>query len=768
MLVLALEVALTRAFSVLLRFHYVFLAVSLATCGLGLGGLVDYLLRQAPSRAVLAGAGLGAALLAVGGPAALFASPLSARLTCLWVVAACCLPAFLAAGVFLSRAFSCWGAYGGVLYFADLSAAALAATGAILALQAGGALNVIFWCGALGAFAAALVWRRQAVPLAALLLGALLIFAGLANRHLRFLDLPALPLAGDPLAKPLYQELADPSSGARRLYSEWNAFARTDVVAYVGPDGRLDPNADLYLYTDGEVPTNLIRFRGDLRELAERYAHFIGLYAFRVTKPQRVMLLGPGGGLDIWLALLVGAQHIDGAEVNPSIPRLVRRFRAFAGPVYDYQGVRIYVAEGRSFLRACRQHYDLIYLALTKTATTTSASMALVESYVHTVEAFREYYRHLTPSGAIAFICQEPWLLLRAMLTALQALQAEGLPRDRALDCLALASVPPEEYRLGPYRHLLLVFRRPLRASQAARLAKQALASGLVAVFFPGAYEPAPFSELRRADVSVRAFVTACNQRWRGAGQELIDFAPCSDDRPFVADLTWGVPQPLRQLLWGAGLGLFALMAAACAAAHPLRTPPLHLLWLVYFSGLGVAFMLVEVVLIQLFTLYLGYPVLSLTTILFGLLLGAGLGSLTSQRARPQRLGMVVAGAVAGLVALGLALLRLWPAAAEATLGWDVRWRTLLALACAAAFGFPMGVPFPSGLRLLVDGLGAEVVPWMWGLNGLASVLGSAASMTLAKLYGFGTTLWVGLAMYGLVVVWLGLSLAATRERQVT
>ena len=33
--VLALEVALTRAFSVLLRFHFVFLAISLATCGLG-------------------------------------------------------------------------------------------------------------------------------------------------------------------------------------------------------------------------------------------------------------------------------------------------------------------------------------------------------------------------------------------------------------------------------------------------------------------------------------------------------------------------------------------------------------------------------------------------------------------------------------------------------------------------------------------------------------------------------------------------------------
>ena len=758
MTVLATEVALTRAFSVLLRFHYVFLAVSLATCGLGLGGLVDHLLRRLSARPVLGLSGLLCALAGPVGMTVLFATPLSAHLTSLWVISVCCLPSFVAAGVFLSRAFTLWGRHGGLLYWADLTGAAVAAAGVIILLQYGGAVNAAFWCASLAAFAAALVWRRPPAAVTALLFGGVLVFMGLANLSARWVDLPALRLANDPLAKPLYQELGDPRTGARLIHSEWNAFARTDVVVYADPrSGRIDPDADLYLYTDGEVPTNIVRYKGDLGELAERYKDFIGLYAFAALKPKTAMLIGPGGGLDVWLGLIVGCRRMDGAEINPSMPRLVRAYRGFAGPVYDFEGVDIKVAEGRSFVRQARHRYDLIYMALTKTATTATASMALVESYLYTTEAFRDYYRRLSEEGAVAFVCQSPWVLVRQMLTALAALESEGLSRTEALACIGLVSVPPEQQASGPYRHLMLMFRRPQKAERWRDLAKMAVASNLVPVFFPGCYEPEPLNLLRDANLSLAEFVRVANEEWLAGGRGL-NFMPCPDDRPFVVDLTWGVPGPLKSFMGGMAALLLFIVALAPGAVPGICRPGRRVAWLVYFVALGVAFMLVEIALIQTFTLYLGYPVLSLATLVFGILLGAGAGSRLSQGIDEKRVVLAVGCVVGALAALSVLLLAVAPALFAATLSWDVRLRSLVTLAAVVPLGMLMGVPFPSGIRAVVGEVGPAAVPWLWAVNGVASVVGSSAAMAIAKLAGFRCTVAVGLAVYLLAAAILALA----------
>ncbi|MBC7288665.1 MAG: hypothetical protein H5T86_11635, partial [Armatimonadetes bacterium] len=384
-------------------------------------------------------------------------------------------------------------------------------------------------------------------------------------------------------------------------------------------------------------------------------------------------------------------------------------------------------------------------------------SMALVEGYAHTIEAMRAYYRHLTPSGAVAFVCQSSWLLLRQALTAIEALQAEGLDRNSALDRLVLFSVPPEDYALGPYRHLMLMFRGRPATSRLRELARQAVALDLLPVFVPGVYEPEPLALLRDGNVDIDSFVGRCNAIWRPAAPPL-DFRPCSDERPFIADLSWGVPGPLRGFLAGAAALLVGLLLA-CFAANPGAAPrgsvaPVML----YFVGLGVAFMMVEVVLIHTFTLYLGYPVLSLSTVLFGILLGAALGSLFSQRYEIQKLPHLVAVStlVICLLCVGLAFL---PRAFLQPLFYlGVLLRSGAILLVVAVFGFAMGMPFPSGIRLAVDRLGRGVVPWAWGVNGVASVVGSAGVMALAKVAGFSSALLGGAGVYvaaaGVLGVW--------------
>jgi predicted membrane-bound spermidine synthase len=752
MSVLGFEVALTRAFSVLLRFHFVFLAISLATCGMGIGGLIDFILRRRVLRTtgaptfLVSAACIAAALMPLSFYL-LFATPLSARLTSVWVVTAICLPPFLAAGAFLSHAFAWQSAQGGRMYFADLTGAALGSFLVIGALQLLGGINAgIVWglvtaLGALSLTVGFRLWRLFPVP-AVLAMGVLALV--LANRTGALIDTPVLPLADDPNAKPLFQELGDPSVGAKIVATEWNAFARTDVVSNRGTD-------DLYLYTDGEVPTNMLKFDGNLDHILPRLQQFIGFYAFEQVRPDKVLLIGPGGGLDILLALAVNARQIDGAELNPSIPRMVRRWGDFTGHVYDMEGVNIRVDEGRSFVRRSKERYDLIYMALTKTATTASSSLALVESYIHTTEAFEEMLGHLTERGSIAFVAQSPLVLMRTMLTAVAALQAQGVPREQAVRHVSLLSVPPPMMVMGPYRYMLLVGRSERTAEQSRKLATQCVAQSLEPLFFPGAYEPQPFDQLTRGGLSDRDFVRYWNQFEGIPAAQWVDFGPCPDDRPFVVDMSIGVPPQFSRFL-GVAVGLVVLLTAG--VAFWLRRSGDRSVSLgglarasLYFCLLGSGFMLIEIVLTQRLVLYLGYPVLSLSVILFSLLLGGGLGSLWSQSWPAHRLAARAATTAFLVAVAAVAVFKLQPIVEAGTLACDIRVRCALAMCLLMPLGFLMGTPFPTGVRL-VGSRNADLVPWMWGLNGLTSVVGSVGAMSLAKLYGFTAVLMVGGAIY--------------------
>ena len=67
-----------------------------------------------------------------------------------------------------------------------------------------------------------------------------------------------------------------------------------------------------------------------------------------------------------------------------------------------------------------------------------------------------------------------------------------------------------------------------------------------------------------------------------------------------------------------------------------------------------------------------------------------------------------------------------------------------------------MGMPFPLGMRWAGTHR-PGVVPWLWGINGVMSVMGSAMSIVLAIHIGFQLTLLVAAGIYALAGVALAL-----------
>src|SRR5437660_3244200 len=80
-------------------------------------------------------------------------------------------------------------------------------------------------------------------------------------------------------------------------------------------------------------------------------------------------IIGPGGGVDVLRAVANGSRSVTGIEINPLIANTIMRGRYanYAHGLYDRPGVRIPVADGRSFLRSSRDRFDLVQMTLVDT-----------------------------------------------------------------------------------------------------------------------------------------------------------------------------------------------------------------------------------------------------------------------------------------------------------------------------------------------------------------------------------------------------------------
>jgi hypothetical protein len=198
---------------------------------------------------------------------------------------------------------------------------------------------------------------------------------------------------------------------------------------------------------------------------------------------------------------------------------------------------------------------------------------------------------------------------------------------------------------------------------------------------------------------------------------------------------------------------LFVLGPLAVAARDRRRG---WLAWLVYFGALGAGFMLLEVAVLQRFVLLLGHPVYSLTVTLFSLLLGTGLGAALSRRLESRTLRRTTA--------LTLAIIAAIAAGCHAVMTPLVAWaipfsrdaRIAVAVATITPIGLILGLPMPSGIRLL-SARAPEMVAWAWGINGALSVVGATLAIFIAMNWGFHATLLASAGTYAIGLAALAL-----------
>ena len=731
-----LEIALTRLFSTLFYSPYVFAIISVAILGLGLGAALATgraawrLPRRLPLYLVLAGYASLILLLA-----AVWTASLDLRGGLLALVT---LP-YLFIGLALATLFSAAPANSPDLYRTDLLGAGLGAVLAIPFLNLLGGINSIMLAAGLLGLAALVGWprlkpgrarsslkSRLALAGSPLSLSGLVIIALFANLTpgLEWLTLDMSRLAS---AKPITQSLA---AGGQIIDTTWDSFARTDLV---------DPGEGkpYELYLDGAAGSVVPR-TGDLNLLRTD----IGFFPFATAQPKQVLVVGPGGGLDVWFGLNSRAQRITAVEVNPASVDVVNEFGPYNGNLYRQAGVEVLIDEGRSVLRREGRQYDLIYLSQVVTLAAERSGYVLTENTVYTVEAFKEYLAHLQAGGQIALKLYDELTLTRAMVTAVTALrEARGLSDAEAMAHLAIFL----DSDADPAIPLLLVRDQPFSRDEAVSLAGVAAQVDFAPLFVPGV----------AGGPSLQRVLDGAEPLSSIVANSPSDVSATRDDRPFFYEFEPGLPLSLLPLLWGLGAISLAGLVALIIIQRPfsqgvVRYAP------IYFAALGLGFIMVEITLIQQTRLFLGHPTLAVTTVLAVLLIGGGIGSHLAGRwwagAEPDQNSVPdrkFVWPLAGIVLMVILWLLIWPWLNQAFLASTTLIRIVIVSISLLPLALLLGIPFPSGLRLVGQfEHGDRHVALAWAVNGAMTVAGSAGAVAIAILAGFSSVLWVGAGAY--------------------
>jgi spermidine synthase len=769
---LLLELALTRLFSVVLFYHFAFFAISVALLGLGSGGVFAHIRQEWLERFDMRTLGTWLCLLnsifILAAVEVVLHTPVSlevtgrnfGKLTIIYLAAA--VPFFLT-GLLFSVLFARSSGHISQLYGADLAGGATACLAVVPLLNFIGAPNALLLASACMAVAAAL-WADQ-IKMRRVACGLAAVFIPLiaANYSGKIIDVI--------YAKGVYR---DPRWVE---YSRWNAISRIEVDTHLGgryvvidadattaimnvDPARWERNGSATPTNTGLPSTSGFNWKKSLMSAAPSVAN--------VLRPHGdFAIIGPGGGVDVMRAVASGSPSVTGIEINPTIANSVMRGRYadYAFHLYDLPQVHIHVQDGRSYIRSSHDKYDVVQMTLVDTwASTAAGAFALSENNLYTIEAFREYFDHLKPDGMIAITrweFKQPREALRVVSQAIEALHAIGIADPRQNFVLIADGGLNEDGR--PV--LVLAKKTAFTAAEYAAVAAH-VGENPNLFWLNRAAGYAGSQALPPAAGAFQKLIES-NDPAGFAQSYPYNVAPVSDSAPFFF-FTLKTRHVIENIMAGTGhgmdwrinlgvvvLGMLLIISILAVLAflilplvlhrHRQNVPKTGIVALLYFITVGFGFILVEISLIQRFVLFLGHPTYALTVVVFLLLLSSGAGSVAA-RHRITNGGKVLPllGLIAAFIVGNVVLL---PWLLSAAVGLPFVIKLVISGLVLAPLGFLMGMPFPTGLRLV------KTVEWAWALNAAASVLGSVMAMIIAIHFGLTVTLICAAVAYLLAAV---------------
>ena len=778
---LMLQLIQTRLLSVVAWYHLAFFVISTAMFGLTAGAVWVYLRGERYSEKTLsfdlAHYSLAFAVsmaLALAFQMTLVPVAEPALTTILiWVELAVFLSVpFFFSGVVVSLALTRSPYPVGRVYGVDMVGAAVGCFGVLFLLNASDGPSAVLWTSVIAALGAVL-FSRSGIGGAPASVPKLAIVLGWPKVWLVILIAAAVLNTLDERRIGLYPVYAKEKLQVTVLpwFERWNSFSR--VIAerpetksphmwgpsptFVAADWRL---AQSKLDIDGDAGTTAFGIAGDLSR-AEFLKYDVTNLAYYIPNLHSAAVIGVGGGRDLLSARVFGIPRATGVEINPTFVDLLLhepKFSAFVG-LKDIDGIRLIVDEARSWFARSEETFDVIQMSLIDTwAATGAGAFTLSENGLYTVEAWRIFMRRLNPNGVFTvsrwyspqYVAEAGRMIALAVATLMESGAAN--PKDHIF--LAASGKITT----------LVVSRSGFSAAELNSLKTAAKRLRFDRLIVPGEN---PDSDVLRNIVNARD-LPALERYTRSLP---LDLTAPRDDRPFFFNQLpfYDAAKVLAFTLTqgkatGVGSGnlfatvtlimlfFIALGLVVAAVVIPLRTAlkdvgaRLAIGGTFYFMLIGVGFMLIEIGLLQRFSVFLGHPIYSLSIVLFSLILSTGIGSLVSDYMGIEKKAKFILWAIA---TGGYILSQVFwvPPILLSLDSSSLMLRGLVSIAVILPAGFLMGYGFPTGMRF-ISAVDRRPTPWFWGINGASGVLASAVAVACSIAYGIGTTLTLGAVCY--------------------
>ena len=818
--VLLLELTLTRLFSIILWYDYAFMVISIAFFGLGIGSLLVHILKgklnevNLPSKVLQSTMGfaisLPIVLLVMGqlipsNPSFIYVFYLSSSIP------------FFFAGLSVAMIYLSMPKEITRLYFIDLLGAGAAALILDPIIQVLGAESVLLSISLLvlgPTLVAALFLVRNSegyikkatdkengvsVPIEnKLKIYGIMVFGSAAILLVINIDLNVFAIEPG-ISKGLYYQLAKPQE-YQHLSTQWNSFSRIDVTNQTHHNynneaafqntssentGRSKALASIIIDADADTP--VFRWNGSFGDISwvKQYMDYL---PYELLKANSTLVIGSGGGEDILIALAGGSKNVTAVEINPLIISKAKEFGRLAGNLYDRKEVDVYIDDGRRFISSSNSKYDIITIKLVDSwAAQLAGGYALSENYLYTVEAFRQYLQHLDEDNGMLVMVRWNIELPRLMPLIVESLRQEtGKNAEEISRHVAIVEDRPGLYfganeNRTIYPVLVMLKNKPFTSSETSIINERARENNAELFVLPGVYAQPPYDEL----LTVNSQFEPNKQQGLGRNIEtekinsIIELEPPTDDSPFFFARE-KVPEQMILLLVTvlSVSGVLALLLIYYSKINNIHLSSSSVSWLfiLFAIFIGLGFMVIEITFIQKFLLLLGTPIMALTVILFSILASSGVGAYLSGKlfGKNPHKGMIIS--IPLLVTIILIYYIFLQEIINHNIASEINYRMGLTFALLSPAGVLMGFQFPSVVRISSlfaqrdsQPLGTDNrqgdVTLLWGVNVIASVIGTVLTAILSMIIGFSGSLLVGAALYSgaMISIIVSLRLAGTK-----
>jgi SAM-dependent methyltransferase len=781
---LAYEILLMRLFSIIQWHHFAYMIISLALLGYGVSGVFlalnrDRLIGNFPlaimTNLLLFSFSAPACFLLAQqipfNPAEILWAPVQLLYLCgIYLVLA--LPFFFAANV-VGLSFYRYQEQVSSIYAADLFGAGMGSVGIILLLFIVFPQKILTMLTLSGILAALIVltcaFREQRVDMKPWIIVSIIIGVAVTFAPADLIRLNISPY------KSQNQLLQIP--GARIIDRTASPLGLLNVVkSTVTPlrhapglslNATTEPPEQLAVFTDADNMTAITRYDGN-PETVSYLDQTTSALPYHLKQYADILILGAGTGSDILQANYHAIKHIDAVELNPQVIDLVKvKYAHFAGQLYDHANVNLHVGEARGFVATADKTYDLINISLLDAFGASAGGLySMAENYLYTGQAIQDYLRHVSPGGYLSIT---RWIKIpprdepKLLATVINALkQTTAWPTGRQIIMIR-----------GWQTSTLIVKNGVIFTEEISRLKQFCSERSFDLVYYPGISA----QEVNRFNIQLQPYLYQAATALLGNESEAFiddykfNIEPATDDQPyFFHFFKWRSLPEIVSLLNSGGIfllesGYLLLIAAllqAILASLLLIALPLwlgksklgikpgsgsHLRILVYFFCLGLAFLFIEIAFIQKFILILHHPLYAITVVLSTFLLTAGAGSHFSKKLSSSAAKSAIMLPVAAISLLSISYILSLESITGFLLETGNLSRYLFSILLIAPLGFFMGMPFPMALAKISQTTPA-LIPWVWGINGCASVISAILATLIAMQFGFTVLILVAIALY--------------------